>query len=101
MTNRDRENKLRITREDINDNLLECYNLICTTIRNKNKPEKKTIQFLIKKHKKFINKTNIGGRAKYNTLDLLIHYFNTSDPVLAIYTLTNSLNNRKIFNNNT
>lgn len=102
MTSRIKANNLLNIREDINHDLLDCYNLILSYTKNKTnvKPSTENINFIIKKHKKFIDMTNIQGKSKYNTLNLLIHYSNTYDPSLAMSTLTNSLNNRKIFNDN-
>ena len=100
MTRRDQENKLRILREYINEDLLDCYNLLRNRVKDKStvKADDFYMNYLITRHKNFINKTNIGGRTKYHTLNLLIHYLNTQNPSIAMHTLTNSLNNRNLFN---
>ena len=100
MTSRYQERKLRSLREYINEDLLDCYNLLRNRVKDKsdNKSKKLYIIYLIKRHKKFINKTNLYGKNKYHTLSFLVHYLNTKNPSIAMHTLTNSLNNRNLFN---
>ena len=94
--NQAREFDNNCRRESINENLLKCYKLICKKIHNKDDPNMKTI---IKHHKTYISKSGIRGKKKYSTLNLLIHFNNTKDKKTAFMTLTNSLNNKKIFRN--
>jgi hypothetical protein len=100
MTSRNQEHKLRGLREYINEDLLDCYNLLRNKIKDKSdiNSKKLYIKCLIKRHKKVINKTNIYGKNKYHTLSFLVHYLNTQDSSIAMHTLTNSLNNRNLFN---
>lgn len=79
---------IRCKHQQINQNLLDCYNRIL---------EKQNINGLIRLHKTCIHRTNLLGKNKYNTLKLLEHYKNTADKSLALATLTNALCNRGIF----
>jgi hypothetical protein len=72
----------------INNDLLACYQKLI---------EKQNINAIIKSHKSCINKMQLHGKNKYNTLTLLQHYKNTNNKRNAFYILTCSLNNRGVF----
>jgi hypothetical protein len=75
--------------ELIAKDLLHCYQQLC-----KSEP----VTPLIRAHKVLINKLNlITHNKKRPTLDLLVHYKNTTDKVQALAILTNSLNNKGLF----
>lgn len=87
-----RAHDLKLDKESINEDLLECYNLL-----NKKNLTIEDIDCIIRRHRRFINSTSIYGKNKYSTLNLLIHFRNTEDKSLAMGTLTSSLNKKGIF----
>ena len=75
--------------ELIAKDLLRCYQELC---------KGESVIYLIRAHKGLINRINlVTHNKKRPTLDLLIHYRNTADKVLALSILTNSLNNKGLF----
>ena len=76
-------------RELIEQDLLHCYHLIL---------KETAVTPLIRAHIKLINRLElIGHNKKRPTVDLLIHYKNTNNKVLALSVLTNSLNKKGLF----
>ena len=80
----------RTKRVIIKEHLLECY---------ENLVKGGNIDTLIKQHKHFINSFNLIGKQKntLKTLEYLIQYKNTKNKSTALYNLTNTLNNLKLF----
>lgn len=79
---------IRCKHDQINQNLLDCYQHIL---------EKQNIDGLIRSHKACIHRVGLIGKNKYKTLRLLEHYKNTTNKSLALATLTNSLCNHGLF----
>ena len=57
----------------------------------------KYIATYIKQHRRLINKYNLGGKHRFDTLIILETYKNTKNRELAFAILTNTLNNRGLF----
>jgi hypothetical protein len=81
----------RCQRDTIKQDLLHIYKQI---ERGNVDKEMKT---LIKQHSRLINKYDLGGKHKYDTILLLETYKNTKCKELALANLTNTLNNKGLF----
>lgn len=72
----------------LNQHIVECYNKLS---------KQENIYPLIKQHKRLINELEIHTKKKPKTLSILLNYANTKNKVMALYIMTNTLNNRKLF----
>jgi len=82
--NQIKEITIKNTRENIKDDLLNCFKLIHKDV---------DINVLLKQHKKLIDHSGIGGKNRFKTLTYLVHYKNTKNKSTALTNLTNTLNN--------
>ena len=55
-----------------------------------------TSDFVLRKHKRFINKNNIQGKSRYKTLMIMQNYFNCPYSRMAQQVFTSTLNNTTI-----